>query len=245
MTGTCSTPDTKTAVPIGRTPFLGENPRPAKMFLDTGIEQVAGHASRARRWGWDGACLETVSAIAHDPIGYKGKDFNLYRYCKDDPATLVDPLGTKCRIATRCGPARLSGVPLGTHCGIVVEDDDGTIAIDGSGGNTNTFDIEDPPIPWGTTSAFTDFPDSTCACIKNKVKKWNDLKVPRDSLDANSNWALNCLTGKCGITIPWEKGKEPEGWYGKECVEWRSDMSGPWGPVYTCCKYKPKPCPDL
>ncbi len=183
--------------------------------------------------------------LSRDPIGYKGKDFNLYRYCKDDPATLVDPLGTKCRIATRCGPARLSGVPLGTHCGIVVEDDDGTIAIDGSGGNTNTFDIEDPPIPWGTTSAFTDFPDSTCACIKNKVKKWNDLKVPRDSLDANSNWALNCLTGKCGITIPWEKGKEPEGWYGKECVEWRSDMSGPWGPVYTCCKYKPKPCPDL
>jgi len=87
-------PDTKTAVPIGRTPFLGENPRPAKMFLDTGIEQVAGHVSPEGHWGWDGACLESVSAIAHDPLGYKAGDFNLYRYCGNEPLNRVDPNGT-------------------------------------------------------------------------------------------------------------------------------------------------------
>lgn len=47
------------------------------MFLDTGIEQVAGHIIRERHWGWDGACLESVSAIAHDPLE---ADQNLYRY---------------------------------------------------------------------------------------------------------------------------------------------------------------------
>jgi len=119
MTGTCSMPDTKTAVPIGRTAllgenprpakmsldtsigrvsapattaFLGRNPRPAKMFLDTSIEQVAGHTSREGHWGWDGACLETVSAIAHDPIGYWG-GMNLYAYCGDSPLVYVDPAG--------------------------------------------------------------------------------------------------------------------------------------------------------
>ena len=62
------------------------------MFLDTGIEQVAGHLSREGRWGWDGACLETVSAIAHDPIGYKG-GVNLYEYVGDSALTRTDPNG--------------------------------------------------------------------------------------------------------------------------------------------------------
>jgi RHS repeat-associated protein len=46
--------------------FLGANPRPAKMFLDTGIEQIAGRASRRRRWGCDGASLENVSESLED-----------------------------------------------------------------------------------------------------------------------------------------------------------------------------------
>jgi hypothetical protein len=93
MTGTCSMPDTKTAVPIGRTALLGANPRPAKMFLDTGIEQVAGHVSRERCWGWDGASLEYVSDFSVDPLLYEAGDSNLYRYVGNSPTIYTDPSG--------------------------------------------------------------------------------------------------------------------------------------------------------
>jgi RHS repeat-associated protein len=46
--------------------FLGVNPRPAKIFLDTGLWQVAGSVSRGRRWGWDGASLERASESQDD-----------------------------------------------------------------------------------------------------------------------------------------------------------------------------------
>ena len=103
--------------------------------------------------------------LSRDPIA---STTNLYCYCGDSPTDKTDPSGKECRIATRCGPARLSGVPLGTHCGLMVHDDQGTYALDGSGGLTNTFNVEEPPIPWGTTSAFTDFPDSVCACLEKQ-----------------------------------------------------------------------------
>ncbi len=47
--------------------FLRANPRPAKIFLDTGLWQLAGHISPGRRWGWDGASLESVSE-SHDDL---------------------------------------------------------------------------------------------------------------------------------------------------------------------------------
>ncbi len=122
MTGTCSMPDTKTAVPTRPMPdavagerlgfdgkrldmgieqvqaapapagFVGENPRPAKMFLESSIERVFCGASREGHWGWDGASLETVSAIAHDPVQ---ADINLYRYVANNPLINTDPLGLK------------------------------------------------------------------------------------------------------------------------------------------------------
>ncbi len=48
--------------------LLSENTRLAKMKVNTGRLKVLGLVSREGRWGWDGACLETVSAIAHDPV---------------------------------------------------------------------------------------------------------------------------------------------------------------------------------
>ncbi len=70
--------------------LLSENTRLAKRKLETGLLKVLGLVSREGRWGWDGACLETVSGIAHDPIN---ADINLYRYCGDNPAIYVDPTG--------------------------------------------------------------------------------------------------------------------------------------------------------
>ena len=130
MTGTCSMPDTKTAVPTrpmpdaivgerlgfdgkrldtgieqvqaapARAGFVGGNPRPAKMLLESRIERVFCGASREGHWGWDGACLETVSAIAHDPISYRGKDFNLYRYVGNSPIRRTDPTGLQAGAGT-------------------------------------------------------------------------------------------------------------------------------------------------
>jgi hypothetical protein len=80
---------------IGGTAFLGENPRPAKTSLDTGILKVAGHVSREGHWGWDGASLEYVPGIAQDPMGLAAGDENLYRYCANEPTDATDPSGLK------------------------------------------------------------------------------------------------------------------------------------------------------
>ncbi len=70
--------------------LLSENTRPAKRIVNTGLLKVLGLVSREGRWGWDGACLETVSAIAHDPIA---ADINVYRYCTNNPVDTADPNG--------------------------------------------------------------------------------------------------------------------------------------------------------
>jgi hypothetical protein len=123
MTGTCSMPDAKTAVPTrpmpdaiagqclpfdgkrldtgieqveaapARAGIVGGNPRPAKMLLESRIERVFCGASREGHWGWDGASLENVSAIAHDPLDYRANGFNLYEYVGDSPTNYTDPSG--------------------------------------------------------------------------------------------------------------------------------------------------------
>ena len=79
--------------------LLSENTRLAKTKLNTGLLKVLGLVSLEGRWGWDGACLETVSAIAHDPISYKG-GVNLYGYAGCSPVNNNDPSGL--RLKTRC-----------------------------------------------------------------------------------------------------------------------------------------------
>ena len=179
--------------------------------------------------------------INRDPIS---ADVNLYRYCRDNPVIYVDPSGKLCRIATRCGTATISlGIPSGaTHCGLMIEDETGTYALDGSGGTVNTFNREDNPEEWGTTSKYTDFPDSTCACIRKKYAAWNSMEIARDPLDFNSNWAIRCLIANCSITIPWKPGQEPFGWYGRTCVK-KSILACHYETEH--CQMGPMPCPKF
>jgi hypothetical protein len=69
---------------------LAENTRPARRFPVATRTRVLDLVSQDRRWGWDGACLETASGVSHDPIA---ADLNLYRYCGNRPADVTDPSG--------------------------------------------------------------------------------------------------------------------------------------------------------
>jgi hypothetical protein len=62
-------------------------------FVDASGQAGVAQLSTSTRWGWDGACLESVSAFSHDPIGYVGGDMNLYEYCGDWPIGGTDPSG--------------------------------------------------------------------------------------------------------------------------------------------------------
>ncbi len=51
--------------------FLGENPRPAQKFLDTGIEKVAGDVSQEVPPGSGGAWLESAAEFFVAPVEYQ------------------------------------------------------------------------------------------------------------------------------------------------------------------------------
>ena len=65
---------------------------PAQKSTATRFAQVFGDVRQGRRWGSDGASLESVSGFSHDPIA---ADVNLYRYCGDDPLIHTDPSGLR------------------------------------------------------------------------------------------------------------------------------------------------------
>src|SRR5690606_19182932 len=89
--------------------------------------------------------------------------FNLYEYVHGRPITFLDVYGTIssggpgrpaplpaiirpgptlwCNIAIRCYTVRRSGAPLGRHCGLIVCDNWSCEEFDGSGGNTNTWEV--------------------------------------------------------------------------------------------------------
>ncbi len=71
---------------------VGGRSRLAKMKLEQWLLKVLVPVSRDGRWGWDGACLESVSGSCVDPISYKG-GMNLYEYVRDDPTNATDPSG--------------------------------------------------------------------------------------------------------------------------------------------------------
>jgi len=82
---------------------LSGKPHRGIFSADACVWQVEAYVSQGGRLGWDGACLESVSAFSHDPIGYAG-GMNLYAYCGDNPVNATDPMGTAdtSRIAEMC-----------------------------------------------------------------------------------------------------------------------------------------------
>ncbi len=186
--------------------------------------------------------------LSRDPAGYVD-GMSLYRAYFVAGGT--DPSGKKCRIATRCvRVARVLGVPLGRHCGIVIDDDSGTISVDGSGGDVNILETTDPPRTAGNTGPFTNHDDKICRCIRQSIPIWNALQVERDHLRHNSNYTMKCLFKRCGMKIKWGTGVhgKPIGWDSKsdECIRWIT-VDGPFsgnlctGPKKLCVEYRECP----
>jgi uncharacterized protein RhaS with RHS repeats len=117
--------------------------------------------------------------IAREHGGYlDGK--NLYHYGRNRPMNFVDPTGWQtsqpttgpaskpsCNLQLRCGKTA-SGTQ---HCGVVISDEDGTIAVDGSGGDVNQMNIEDPVAPWGSTGPGCAQDGEKCECLRASIQK--------------------------------------------------------------------------
>ena len=132
-----------------------------------------------------------------------------------------------CMIALRCGNVSSGQV----HCGLVVTNHPDypgrTIGIDGSGGDVNEIQIEDPVTPYGTTGTASPFSDKVCKCLTSYRIKWNARKVPRNHICNNSNFTLKCMNKACGIMIPWTTGyPAPIGYFCRQCVKWAAS-TGP------------------
>jgi RHS repeat-associated protein len=171
-----------------------------------------------------------------------GLEPNLYVFVKNSPLNYSDALGLKCRIALECSTVARSGVPLGTHCGIVIDSDNGVFDMNGSGGGVNTRNLTSGLLS-DATGPWTDEPDSVCDCIFANITPWNNMNVPRDHLCANSNWNLHCLVSKCNISINWGSQNQPIGYNCKVCKQWQTMPLGI-SSVPCCQVWGPKPCPD-
>ena len=184
-----------------------------------------------------------------------GKDFaNLYHYARASPATRLDPSGLRCCIAVRCGDVYRLGIKVGTHCGLVFCENTACFVYDGSGGTIHKPGIRRyvPPRKGSSTGPMNcSFPDSTCKCLRDEQRRWNEMKIPRDHTCANSNWHLKCVTSKCGISISWGSGRfeKPIGW---DCPgyisDWTCENSTPydsdfWGPGHRVPRPVRSPCP--
>lgn len=91
---------------------------------------------------------------------------------------------------------------MGTHCGIVIDSDNGVFDMNGSGGHVNTRNLT-PGLLGDAIGPWTDEPDSVCDCIFANITPWNNMTVPRDPICGNGDYHLHCLAGKCNITINW------------------------------------------
>jgi hypothetical protein len=156
-----------------------------------------------------------------NPSGQYNDGMNLYQTEMSNPVIHVDPKGTKCRVAIRCGSVAGGA---GVHCGIVVDTNvgpwPGYWGVDGTGGPVNQFAWKRNPPPWGRIQelTWTDYDDSFCKCLMTKTRIFNGMNVPRSTGSNNSNWAMHCLLRSCGADSIFEPLRPPVGWHcGKKC----------------------------
>lgn len=203
--------------------------------------------------------------LSRDPIEEAG-GANVCGFTGNDPASRWDVLGkifeggewpmppnrvdppsgpfSTCRIAVQCGTARFHGIPVGTHCGLVLDVGNGSqYAFNGSGGTSNRRDLTTPPDQTEPIGAFVSMDPSYCECIFSNIKPWNDRKVPRNNECANSNWNLKCALKKCNLEVEWGNQRKPIGFDCSECSKYgfraMRDRD-----VRCCVEWRDKPCPD-
>ena len=201
-----------------------------------------------------------LESFTRDPIGYRA-GMNLFMYVglrpldRTDPSGFldirpyVDPpsppwFGSTCAIAVRCfsvsGPITIGA---GYHCGLYLSNGAKQVSIDGTGGDENNFDWQDPynhpPDSW-LDGDWVLYPQSVCDCLMAKAKLWNTVKIPRHSFGCNSNTSLRCLNSKCGVNYTPSGFFDPKGYYG--CKEYNCKR---WGTVgfkegcrSTCLEYE-------
>ncbi|WP_372724264.1 RHS repeat domain-containing protein, partial [Novipirellula sp.] len=129
---------------------------------------------------------------------------SLYNYVGNRVLVAVDPSGLECEIGIHCWTVSRFGIPLGTHCGLSLCDDEGCITLDGSGGDQNNIEVDTGTHP--DAGPMNSFPDSKCDCLRNYVSTFNAPDIPRSHLQGNSNWTLSCMLGKCGLAPSWGSG---------------------------------------
>jgi hypothetical protein len=66
------------------------------------------------------------------------------------------------------------------------------------------------------------------------TKTFNAAQLPHEHLAGNSNWALKCLIGHCGLTIDWGGWGKPTAVDNPPCKTYKNDVYVP-GPGISFC----------
>jgi len=198
-----------------------------------------------------------------DPIEYRAKDPNLYRYVFNRPTVMRDakglsgvigPIGPsspgpattspgdgECIVSVHCWPVFRYGAPFpwGTHCGYTLDYDGGITHLDGSGSTPGT--IETNTISPNTTfGSGTSVDSSICQCLLDYRQKYEDAQIPRSNTAGNSNWIMGCMSNACGLNVNWH-GNPPSYHDKPPCKHWSTQSHiGPYGTeacVRVCDEY--------
>lgn len=177
---------------------------------------------------------------------------------QDGTGGVVD--GQPCRIAIHCWQVEdpFFGFGIQKHCGLTVNCPSlgGTVWVDG--GPTGDFPFfGDALISWQPPDTFpgrpnppyhphgfierpfVDYDPAVGKCLKEYAAVFTAAKPNYELISENSNWALRCMTEKCGVKVDYPP-KKPRGWDCQKCLEWRPSTSYP---VQCCLQYGPCPCP--